>query len=133
MRTNLASVVSRQLPEFVREDYPTFVAFVEAYYQWLQTQQIDLVDARDLDKTLDEYIQFFKKELAVHLPVLLEDERLVLPRIKELYLAKGSEASYKLLFKLMFGKNVEMFYPGQQMLKASDGTWNQEMSVFTKH
>lgn len=132
MRTNLASVVSRQLPEFIREDYPTFVAFVEAYYSWLKEQQIDLKDSRDLDETLDEYILNFKKELAVHLPVILEDERKVLPRIKDLYLAKGSESSYKLLFRLMFGKNVELTYPGQQMLKASDGNWNQEISVFAK-
>ena len=101
MRTDLASVVSRQLPEFIREDYPTFVAFVEAYYKWLKTQQVDFVDARDLDKTLDQYIEYFRKELAVHLPLMLEDERLVLPRIKELYLAKGSQASFKLLFRLL--------------------------------
>ena len=132
MRTDLASVVSRQLPEFIREDYPTFVAFVEAYYKWLKTQQVDFVDARDLDKTLDQYIEYFRKELAVHLPLMLEDERLVLPRIKELYLAKGSQASFKLLFRLLYGKNVELEYPGQQMLKASDGTWNQEISVFAK-
>jgi hypothetical protein len=132
MRTDLSAVVARQLPEFIREDYPAFVAFVEAYYAWLKTQQVDFVDARDLDKTLDQYIELFRKELAVHLPLMLEDERLVLPRIKELYRSKGSQASFKLLFRLLYGKNVEIDYPGQQMLKASDGTWNQEISVFAK-
>lgn len=132
MRANPEIVVANQLPEFIREDYPTFVAFVEAYYTWLKTQQIDLFETRDIDKTLDQYIIQFKKELAVHLPKLLEDERLVLPRIKELYLSKGSSKSYDLLFKLLFGKNVEIDYPGQQMLIASDGRWNQELSVFAK-
>ena len=86
----------------------------------------------DIDKTLDDYIQYFRKELAVHLPLLQKSDRQILPKLKDLYLAKGSEASYKLLFRLLYGKNVELTYPGLQMLKASDGTWNQEISVFAR-
>jgi hypothetical protein len=131
-RTQLSSVVSRQIPEFIREDYPTFVAFVEAYYEYLQSQGVDLSTARDLDQTLDSFLLEFKKELAHNLPQIVEDERFILSHIKDQYLSKGSEASYKLLFKLLFGKNVELKYPGTQMLRASDGKWNQEISVFAK-
>jgi hypothetical protein len=131
-RTQLSSVVSTQIPEFIREDYPTFVAFVEAYYEYLQTQGVDLSATRDLDKTLDKFVIEFKKELAHNLPGIVEDERFILSHIKDQYLAKGSEASYKLLFKLLFGKNVELKYPGTQMLRASDGKWNQEISVFAQ-
>jgi hypothetical protein len=132
VRTPIASVVKRQLPEFIREDYPTFVAFVEAYYEYLQTQGVDLSKFRDIDQTLESFIDQFKKELAYNLPIIVEDERFLLSRIKDQYLAKGSEASYKLLFKLLYGKNVELLYPGQQMLIASDGRWNQEISVFAQ-
>jgi hypothetical protein len=131
-RTQLSSVVSRQIPEFIREDYPTFVAFVEAYYEYLQEQGVDLSTARDLDKTLDEFVVEFKKELAHNLPQIAADERFILSHIKDQYLSKGSEASYKLLFRLLFGKKVELTYPGTQMLRASDGRWNQEISVFAK-
>jgi hypothetical protein len=131
-RTQLSSVVSRQIPEFIREDYPTFVAFVEAYYEYLQTQGVDLSTARDLDKTLDQFVIEFKKELAHNLPQIESDERFILSHIKDEYLAKGSESSYKLLFRLLFGKKVELTYPGTQMLRASDGRWNQEISVFAK-
>lgn len=131
-RTQLSSVVSRQIPEFIREDYPTFVAFVEAYYEYLQEQGVDLSTARDIDQTLDEFIVEFKKELAHNLPQINGDERFLLTHIKDQYLSKGSEASYKLLFKLLFGKKVELTYPGTQMLRASDGRWNQEISVFAK-
>jgi hypothetical protein len=48
-RTKLSSVVSRQIPEFIREDYPTFVAFVEAYYKYLQDQGVDLTAVKDID------------------------------------------------------------------------------------
>jgi hypothetical protein len=131
-RTQLSSVVSRQIPEFIREDYPTFVAFVEAYYKYLQDEGVDLSTARDIDKTLDEFVLEFKKELAHNLPQIQGDERFLLTHIKDQYLSKGSEASYKLLFRLLFGKKVELTYPGTQMLRASDGRWNQEISIFAK-
>jgi len=129
-RTNLSSVVSRQIPEFIREDFPTFVAFVEAYYEFLQTQGVDLSSVKDLDKTLDSFVGEFKKELAHNYPNIAGDERFLLAHIKDQYLAKGSESSYNLLFRLLFGKRVELLYPGTQMLRASDGKWNQEISVF---
>jgi hypothetical protein len=131
-RTQLSSVVSRQIPEFIREDYPTFVAFVEAYYEYLQEQGVDLSTARDIDETLEEFIIEFKKELAHNLPQIVADERFILTHIKDQYLSKGSEASYKLLFKLLFGKKVELTYPTTQMLRASDGRWNQDISVFAR-
>ena len=94
-RTNLSSVVSRQIPEFIREDFPTFVAFVEAYYEFLQTQGVDLSSVKDLDKTLDSFVGEFKKELAHNLPSIAGDERFLLAHIKDQYLAKGSKSSYK--------------------------------------
>ena len=32
----LSSLVRSQLPEFIRADYDTFVAFLEAYYEYLE-------------------------------------------------------------------------------------------------
>lgn len=134
MRNKISTLVSRQLPEFVREDYPTFVAFVEAYYEFLEQQGVDLAKVRDIDETLDEFIVQFKKEVAHNLPLLSPEhnERFILANIKDQYLAKGSEASYKLLFKLLFGKNIEVSYPGRQLLRASDGRWNQDISLFAR-
>lgn len=131
-RTNLSTVVSRQLPEHIREDYPTFVAFVEAYYEYLESQGVDFSTIRDIDNTLDSFVSYFKKELAYNLPSNIDDERFLLHHIKDQYLAKGSQASYKLLFRLLFNKDVEIVYPGRSMLRVSDGRWNQEISLFVK-
>lgn len=132
VRTPLSAVVRSQLPEFIREDYPTFVAFVEAYYDYLKTQGVDLSKIRDIDTTLEDFIVQFKKELAHNLPIVVEDERFLLSHIRDQYLAKGSASSYKLLFKLLYGKQVELTYPNQSMLRASDGRWNQEISLFAQ-
>jgi hypothetical protein len=131
MRINTSSLIPNQLPDFVRADYPTFIAFVEAYYEYLDNQGVDLKSLRDLDTTIDSFIQYFKRELAINLPSeITVDERFLLQHIKDQYLAKGSEGSFKLLFRLLFNKNVTVNYPGRQMLRASDGRWQQDVSIF---
>lgn len=131
-KPKLSSIVSKQLPEFIREDYPTFVAFLEAYYEWLGTQDADLYTLRDIDKTINSFIEYFKHELAFNLPNVNVDEKFLLSNIKDKYLAKGSEASFKLLFRLLFNKEVTVDYPGKKILRASDGRWNQDVSIFIK-
>ena len=32
-------LVNRQVPEFIREEYPLFITFLEAYYEYLETKQ----------------------------------------------------------------------------------------------
>jgi hypothetical protein len=130
-RPKLSRIVASQLPAFIREDYPTFVAFLEAYYEWLETQDVNLYDLRDIDKTLDSFLDYFRHELApADVQPLYGRPRHDLANIKDQYLAKGSTASYKLLFRLLFNKNVTVEYPGTQMLRASDGKWNQDVSIF---
>ena len=52
--------------------------------------------------------------------------------MKDHYLAKGSEASFKFLFRVLFDKDVTLEYPSRQMLRASDGRWNQDVSIFAR-
>ena len=133
MRISSPSLIPNQVPEFVRSDYPTFVSFVEAYYEYLDNNNVDISDLRDLDTTIDDFIQYFRRELAVNLPEnITVDDKLLLENIKKHYLAKGSEASYKLLFRLLYNKPVELKYPGTQMMRASDGRWQQDVSLFVK-
>jgi len=131
-RPKVSSIVASQLPEFIRDDYQTFVEFLKAYYEFLETTQQDPVELRDLDTTLDSFITYFKSELATSLPYSTVDQRFLLTRIKDLYLAKGSETSFKLLFRILFNKSIELNYPATQMLRASDGKWNQDVSVFVQ-
>ena len=134
-KPKISSIIASQLPEFIRDDYPTFVAFLEAYYEYLETTQADLFTIRDLDKTLDNFIEFFQKEISVNAPNLPfgeNMERFNLSRIKDQHLSKGSELSYKFLFRLLFNKNVTIEYPGRQILRASDGKWIQDVSLFAR-
>lgn len=135
-KDSLAAQVAQQLPEFVRSDHPTFTAFVEAYYEWLETQDqalnisFRLRDIADVDDTLEEFIAQFKRKFLLNFPKQLAidtetgqllDERRLLKNIKAYYKAKGSEKSYKFLFRILFDTNVEFFFPKVDILRASDG------------
>src|SRR6056300_936947 len=129
----LKTIVSKQVPEFVRSDYPIFVEFLKGYYEWLdQHERRDLLELRDIDTTLDEYVEYFRRELDIlggtSYPFI--NKRLFLRKIKPLFKSKGTESSYKFLFKILFNKTADISYPWNSVLKASDGRWNQEMSLF---
>jgi hypothetical protein len=126
--------VQRQIPEHVRETYPAFVEFVKVYYGWLQdTQSQNLEGIRDVDTTLDEFIVNFKSELAKNLPIeFAEDPRKLLKHLREFYLSRGSEDSFKFLFRTLFNKEASLFYPSTQVLRVSDGKWKQDVSIFVE-
>ena len=135
-RDTLSSQVPEQLPEFVRADHPTFVAFLEAYYEWMETQDqalnisFGLRDIADVDDTLQEFIRQFKETFMLNFPEQLAidnetgeplDQRRIIKNIKAYYKAKGSEKSYKFLFRILFDTNVEFFFPKVDILRVSDG------------
>jgi hypothetical protein len=134
-KTPISVALERQIPEYIRGEYELFVNFIKAYYEFLdQTQQRDLEDIRSISNTLDEFVIRFKKELSVLFPTnTLANERFILERIREFYKARGSKESYQFLFKALFNKDADIFYPSTQILRASDGKWIQEKSVFVEY
>lgn len=135
MSTKLQTVVSGQLPEFVREDYPVFTEFLEAYYGYLdQQEKRNLTELRDIDQTVDGFIEYFKNELNIFGESAYDhiDNTLLMRKVKQIYTSKGSEPAYKFIFKVLFGKDVKISYPWEQVLKASDGKWKQDHALFIK-
>jgi len=135
MSVKLKTVVSKQFPDFVSEDYPYFIQFIEAYYQYLdQYEKRNLTEVRDIDLTVDSFTQYFKKELNIFGESSYDyiNNILLMRKIKQIYTAKGSEPAYKFIFNVIFGKSVDISYPWDQVLKASDGKWKQEHSIFLK-
>jgi hypothetical protein len=129
VKLKTSAVVDRQVPEFVREDHPQFVRFLEAYYEWLEQnyRTRDLENLGDIDSTLDEYVEYFADQFLATFPkALVVDKRIIIKHAKEIYLAKGTPKSYDLLFRLMFNEEPQqIYYPKQDMLRVSDGKWSQ--------
>ena len=136
----LSTLVENQFPAFYKEEGPKFLAFIKAYYQYLETTgkqqdiQRNLKNYKDIDTTLDEYIQYFRSELMAEIPDdALADKRLLAKRIKDLYTTKGTIDSYKLLFKILYDEDVEINFPADQMLKVSDGDYRIDRYLITHH
>ena len=134
IKTPISIALERQIPEFIREEHSVFVNFIKAYYAFLdETQQRNLEDIRSIENTLDEFIIRFKKELSAIFPTnALQNERFILQRIREFYKTRGSSESFQFLFRILFNKEAEIYYPSKQILRASDGSWIQEKSLFVK-
>jgi hypothetical protein len=133
LKTSL--LVNYQVPEFVQEEHPNFIAFLEAYYEYLETKQgsqindltnksKDLRYLSDVDASIAEFENSFFNSYADLLPRNVEvDKAFLIKHILPLYLAKGNQKSFQLLFRLLFNEEVEVVQPNQNILRASDGKW----------
>jgi hypothetical protein len=132
----ISLLIDEQVPSFIHEDGPNFIAFVEAYYEWLeQSNNVievskNLLNYQDIDLTYDKYFEYFKREIIPALPEeILADKVLMAKHVKDLYRSKGSELSFRLLFRLLYNEDISLFYPGDYILRASDGRWVKETVV----
>lgn len=126
-------LVAEQLPDFVRDEGPKLQRFIEAYYEFMEQNggAIDgsknLLSYQDIDTTTDSFLQFFREEVYKNIPdSALVDKRLLAKHIREMYRNKGTEKSYKFLFRALYNEDVELSFPGDFLLKPSDGRWVQE-------
>jgi hypothetical protein len=131
VKAKVSSVVSRQVPEFIREDNTQFIAFLEAYYEFLeQTEKRNLESTRDIDDTIDSFIQYFRNEVLLHVPLsTLSDKRYLAKQIHELYRSKGTTKSYEFLFRILFNETPQLYFPKTDMLRLSDGKWDQAVII----
>lgn len=127
--------VKYTLPEFVQNDYDKFVAFIEKYYEYMDSDgnPINLLlnkQYNDIDELNDAELNKRALELAENFPQILQtDRKSLLKKIKNIYESKGSERSIKAYFKLLYDEEVEIYYPSKNILRASDGVWLEEKSV----
>lgn len=128
--TFISELVKHQFPAEFRSSGPNFVAFLEAYYEWMEQQGMIIHQSRtlpltrDIDDTADQYLEYFKKKFMHSLPAeLIGNQRLFQKHILELYRSKGSVAGLKLLFRLLYNEDVDLYIPSYDIFKASDGSW----------
>ena len=148
MATNnkISTVVSNQLPDFIKSDHPTFIAFVKAYYEYLEQSNTTLVFGKtveraknipnyfDTDKItetgLNEFNDHLYNEFISVIPKeALSDKSKLLKNIKDFYRAKGTEKAYDFFFRLLYNETSEIYYPKNDILIASSGKWLVERSI----
>jgi len=126
----LSPFIPDQLPEFVRTDYPDFVAFVKAYYEFLDSTKgtnytaRELASYKDIDETTDEFINYFLNDFLTSFPSETDLSLNKLVKLaREFYQTKGSYNSLNFLFRVLYKKDIQVFLPKENILRASDGKW----------
>lgn len=151
---NISNLIDGQVPSFVNDNHQKFVTFLKKYYEWLEDSEQGavlyynkkLIDAFDLDKTslLD---QFQKGSLfgptgltgsegtssAVTTGTGTEtgtlDETKKIKQAQKLLSGKSGIDAYKLLFRILFNVDVDVYYPKEDILKASSGKWTLPQAI----
>lgn len=134
----ISGLLDTQFPEFIVSDNPNFVAFIKAYYQWLEDSNNgavlyhtkNLLAYKDIDSTTDQFIQYFINDFLPYFPSeIIADQRKLVKFAREFYQTKGSENSIKFLFRTLYDEDIEVFYPKDNILRASAGKWQIPQSV----
>lgn len=132
-------------PEFVIANNSKFKLFLDAYFEYLEKQNNQTASTiletykqvqnpggliansdvlRDVDETLDAFVEYFRKEVtSIAIQNGAVTPRFMIKNIRDLYLSKGSPRSFKLLFRLLFDQDIEIFQTKDDILKPSFGTY----------
>lgn len=126
----ISPLIESQIPSFYKEEGPFFVAFVQEYYKWLESTNNplyysrNLLSFRDIDSTLDEFLPHFQQKYLNNISfVNVVDKRQLVKNALEIYRSKGTIYSLRLLFRLLFREEIDVYYPGDDILRTSNGVW----------
>lgn len=127
----VSHMIENQFPALYQDEGAEMVAFVKAYYEFLENTDKyhikvgrEMFGANDIDESLEEFITHFKQKYLADIPyVTATDKRFMIKHIMDMYRSKGSIRSLELFMRMVFGEEVDVYLPGQDMLRASDSDW----------
>jgi hypothetical protein len=143
LEKSIAPFIEEQFPTFIRSDYRKLVLFIKSYYEWMNAQgnpgyvTANLESIYDADKNLEEFYSHFKNVYMEGFPEIFAtntsgnkpNKKTLLKKIRDFYGNKGTESSYKFLFRLLYDSDLEVYYPKDDLLKVSDGRWVEPVSI----
>lgn len=136
----ISTLVENQLPDFIRAEdaavsaantsAPTFTKLLKKYYEYLEQDNKtlnvakNLYDYADVDTTRADLLKYFKTKFISSFP---EENELstakVIKASKDFYSKKGTPEAFKFLFRILYNQEVDVYYPKDEILRASDGKW----------
>ena len=85
--------------------------------------EVKCLDALFVKRLLDKYTEQFLPDVP-ELDYKKIDVRTAIKSVKDFYSAKGTSFSIAYLFKLLYGEQVTISYPKDQIIKPSSATWS---------
>lgn len=141
----ISPFIEDQFPSFMKEDYKKLILFIKAYYEWLEQPDNsgyilqNLNTIKDIDSNGEEFFKHFKNTYLESFPDILiansngefPNRTTLLKKIRDFYGNKGTENSYKFLFRLLYNSELEIYTPKEDILKVSAGEWYEPKSIKT--
>lgn len=132
IETKISNFIENQFPSFYREEGPTFILFMKAYFEWMESNGNPIYHSRnllnygDIDNTIDDFLVHFEKKYLFGIPFeTVVNKRFMIKHVLDAYRSKSSIQGHKLLFKLLYNLDSEIYIPGRDILKPSDGNWKE--------
>jgi hypothetical protein len=92
----------------------------------------NVLNYKNIETSIDKYVLYLKDELYPSLPATYYgDKRLIAKYFKDFFQSKGTEQSYRFLFRLLYDQEIEFYYPGQDILRVSDGNFEKTQVIRT--
>ena len=96
----------------------------------------NLLSYADIDKTSGDFMEYFRRDFMPFIDRdILANKRLLQKHVKELYLSKGTKESYEFLFRILYGEEAEVVYPGDNVIKPSESEFSEPtvMRLYSTH
>lgn len=86
----------------------------------------NLTNYKNFELSIDKYFNYLQDELFPSLPATVYgDKRLLATKYKQFFESRSNEESYRFLFKHLYNEDVEFYYPGEDVLRVSDGNFEK--------
>lgn len=84
------------------------------------------LENKNPDFATDKYFEYFKSENNHGFATLSEvDRRFISNKLKDFYKSKSNEDAYRFLFRALYNQEIEFRYPGEEVLRVSDGKFEK--------
>ena len=127
--------VESLVPSQLRSSSTALIGLLKDYYTHLNeigqtSYELNSINnSRDIDVAESKYIDLIQKEIAASIPKTLQNQ--IVDKVKlyknlmHYYSVRGSSDSIVLFFKILFNDTAEVYYPKNDILIPSSGTWDK--------
>lgn len=133
----ISQFIGNQIPEHIRDSGSLLPDFLTTYYAYVEQREkgagLILNHGSNLDIDRNGglyYVNKFYAQYADKLPLEVALNKANFIKIlSQIYDAKGTDRAYKLLFQCLWGETIDITYPGEKILRTSDGKWTQSSFI----
>lgn len=90
-------------------------------------------DINIIDASLNDFVRWFKNEFIPTVPQeIISDPKNIIKHARQFYRAKGTQKSYRFLFRILFNESIGFYYPWTDLIRPSDAKWEEPRTLKVK-